>query len=348
MPTLKDIAESLDLSVMAISKALRDAPDISAGTKVKVIKEAERLGYVPNHSAQQLRGAKSGLVGIIVPHINDPLSANFIQGIQEQATDYGYDVIVQSSRENTANEVKVFKRLLTRRVEAIFLYPHHQIQHRSPIYEESKKQSLPVIFLESYPSDLNQSDSVLRVLIDNQRAGILAVEHLRSLGHKRILFFSGPPAAKAAADFYHGYTSTMMKHGIRNWNEYVFLAGHGFEGGRDAMVRALSEKLQFSAVICATDSIAVGACDQLIRSGISVPEEVSVVGFGDGMIAQNGKVGLTTIRRPQVDLGRAAVQLWKNQGKVGLKSRSTDSQEKIMNVDLMIRESTAPIRKSAT
>jgi len=310
MATLKQIAGQLGLSVMAVSKALRDAPDISAATKDRVRREADRVGYVPNLMARGLRGGSSGLLGVIVPFINDPFCANMIWGVEQDSQARGYQILIASSKNNAEAEWKNLQQMIERQAEAVFIFPVVRLQQRPPLLDVAANRRLPLIFLDHYPAAAAQYDKVGWLVVDNIRGGELAADHLLEQGHEKILYLSGPLTASSAAGHFTGVQRTMTKAGFPIEEDRIFLAGFDMEGGRAAMSKALAENAEFTAVICVNDSVALGACDVLRRQGYKIPHDVSIVGFGDGHMAANYGTPLTTIRQPQVDLGRAAFQLW--------------------------------------
>ena len=123
MSTLKEMAASLNLSVMAVSKALRDAPDISAGTKARVQAEARRRNYIPNRAAQNLRLRRSGLIGIVVPQINHTYYSQLIWGAERQAEAIDLQVLLTASLDRAENEIREVQKLIARQVEVLLLVP---------------------------------------------------------------------------------------------------------------------------------------------------------------------------------------------------------------------------------
>src|SRR5271156_2046790 len=121
MSTLKEMAASLNLSVMAVSKALRDAPDISAGTKARVQAEARRRNYSPNRAAQNLRLRRSGLIGIVVPRINHTYYSHLVWGVERQAESVDMQVLIASSIDLAENEMREVQKMISRQVEALLL-----------------------------------------------------------------------------------------------------------------------------------------------------------------------------------------------------------------------------------
>ncbi|MEM6822684.1 MAG: LacI family DNA-binding transcriptional regulator [Verrucomicrobiota bacterium] len=337
MATLKQIAKNLDLSVMAISKALRDAPDIGASTKERVRKEADRVGYVPNYNARSLRAGRTFLLGALVQEINEPFAAGVLRGIEDSAAEEGFQLLVSASRQNEDREVRLLQRMFERKVEAVFIQTLVRLQHRTPILEAARKYKTPLIFLDHYPADAKQFEWVSWVIADCYKAGRLAASHLLELGHKDILYFSGPPTASSTADHMSGFKKELIEAGFGYDDEKIFLSGLDVEGGRETMMRALAEKMKFTAIVCAVDAVAIGAIEILRSQGYRVPEDVSVVGFGDGILAAHGNVPLTTVSRPQVELGSTAFRHW-----IRCKSGKEKWEPKVIPVELSVRDSTGP------
>lgn len=335
MVTLKQIAANLGLSVMAVSKALRDAPDIAASTKERVKKEADRLGYIPNRTARSLRGGTSGMIGVILPALNEPYGSNILWGIEQEAGSRGYEILVASSQNLIDQEMRQVSRMFERQVEVLFIFSLTRNQHRSPILDAAQRYRTPLVFLDHYPADAEHYPRTAWAVVDSQRGGALAAQHLTELGHREIIYLSGPPTVSAAAEHLTGFRSALEQACLPFQDSHAFLAGLDIESGKQAMARALAEEVPFSAVVCASDAVAIGASEILVRQGYDIPGDVSVVGFGDGLLAANLATPLTTIRHPQVDLGREAFHIWHR-----ARGGADSMKSKVLPVELIVRSST--------
>jgi DNA-binding LacI/PurR family transcriptional regulator len=309
MPTLKDLATSLNLSVMAVSKALRDAPDISLATKARVQAEARRRNYIPNRAAQNLRLQRSGLIGVVVPRINHTYYSHLVWGVERQAEALGLQVLLGSSLDRAENEMREVQKLIARQVEALLLVPAVRWQHRLATLELVRPTKIPTVLLDAYPAGAENFGQVSWVVCDDQRGGQLATEHLLELGHTDILFLAGPNGSSSSAGRFSGYQRALTEAGVAYTDSRVFLADKDIDSGVKAMTQALSEKARFTAVVAHNDSVAIGAAQALLQQGFRVPEDISLVGFGDGLLAENFRVPLTTVRIPQIEMGEAAVRL---------------------------------------
>ena len=309
MPTLKELATSLNLSVMAVSKALRDAPDISVATRARVQEEARKRHYVPNRAAQNLRARRSGLIGVVVPQINHAYHSNLVWGIERQAQALGLQVMLGHSLDQAEDEMREVQKMISRQVEALLLVPAVRWQHRLATLEMLGSSAVPTVLLDAYPAGADRFPQVSWVVCDDQHGGQLATEHLLELGHREILFLAGPNGSSSSAGRFSGYQRALTEAKTEYTDHRVFLAGKDIESGRKAMTQALSEKVGFTAVVAHNDSVALGAMETLLQQGFRLPADVSVVGFGDGLLAENFRVPLSTIRIPQVEMGEAALRL---------------------------------------
>jgi DNA-binding LacI/PurR family transcriptional regulator len=310
MATLKDIAISLNLSTMAVSKALRNAPDISRATKDRVLQEAQRLGYIPDQMARSLRGGTSGLIGVVVPLLSDVYTAKMVQGLEEEASARGYQVLIGSSHGNMSRELELVNGMIGRRVEALFVYPMARIEQRRAVLDLGANRKVPMVFFHRYPASASLYKNVGWVVSDAQQGAEKITEYLLSKGHREMVYLSGEPASSFAAEHQAGFRRALTKVGLPVDDKYIFMAGSDIAGGSQAMARVLAEGVKFSAVIAISDSAAIGACEVLRKQGFKIPQDASVVGFGDGALAEYYGVPLTTIHQSHADMGRTAFNMW--------------------------------------
>jgi LacI family transcriptional regulator len=214
-----------------------------------------------------------------------------------------------SSLDQAETEMRETQKLIARQVEALLLIPAVRWQHRLATLELARASRTPTVLLDAYPAGAENFPNVTWVVCDDQRGGVMATEHLLELGHREILFFAGPNGSSSSAGRFSGYQKALAAAGVPYSDSRIFLAGRDIEAGSKAMSQALTEKVPFSAIVAHNDSVAIGAATALFQQGFRVPEDVSIVGFGDGVLAENFRVALTTIRIPQIAMGETAVRL---------------------------------------
>lgn len=304
MVRLKDIAAQAGVSVMTVSKVMRDAPDISAATKIRIRALAEQMGYTPDSVAQGLRNKTTKLLGLVISAVTNPVFARVVMAIEEQAHQLGYDVILAQTLNQPEREQAVIRRMLSRRVDGLFITPVYRLEQSAPIYEELVKRSVPTVILGHRASFCS---SFVNVETDDISASFAATRHLLELGHKRIAFLAGPNAAPSSVERLEGYRRALRESGVEFDERLIFHAGSTIEEGEKAALQMLQESPNATAVQAVNDLVAIGAANVFLGQGLRIPEDISLVGFGNVLISEHFRVPLTTIRQPKLRLGTAAM-----------------------------------------
>jgi len=329
---LRDLAEGLGLSVMAVSKALRDAPDIGVATKARVLAEAAKQGYWPNEAARSLRVKQSGLVGLLLPDLASEEGAMVSGSLAEAAQEAGIALLVGVARSGKEEAVQV-RAMMGRGAEAIFFLPRISTEHRSLAAEVVNRAGCPLIFFKRYPADMvGGKGRVSWVVRDMRGAADLVLDYLYDLGHRKVAYLGGHSAARSSAEHLRGMEEGTAARGmvILGGTQMVGLEA---EGGEAEMKKILNKKERPTAVVCMNDTIAAGASRALLAAGVSVGGEVSVTGVGDGVLARYGVVPLTTVRFPS--LGRIGFSLWQK-----VREGKGEMKPEIVEGELVVREST--------
>ena len=333
MVRLKDVAAKAGVSVMTVSKVLRDAPDISTATKTRVRLLAQQMGYVPDSMAQGLRTRTTKLFGLVISSMTNPIFARIVLAIEERAHELGYDVILAHSLNLQEREDVIIRRLLSRRVDGLFLSPVYRLAPTAPVYAELLQHQTPTVLLGHRAPFCSQ---FVNVETDDATAGCIATRHLLGLGHKRIAFLGGPPAAPWSQERCDGYRRALREARIEVEDNLIFTAGGRIEDGEKAALQMLNESPQATAIFAVNDLVAIGAANVLFRQGLRIPEDMSIVGFGNIMLSENFRVPLTTIRQPKYRLGVAAMESM-------LKLlRGERPEPKRLPAEIVIRASSAP------
>jgi DNA-binding LacI/PurR family transcriptional regulator len=330
MVRLKDIAARAGVGVMTVSKALRDKHDVSAETKTRVKLVAQQLGYVPNSSAQGLRTRTTKLFGIVVSTFTSPIFSRVVLAIEERAHELGYDVLIAQSLDIPEREEACVNRFLARRVDGLFIVPAYRIATEARIYQELLARKVPTVVLGHTVPFCNQ---FVNVESDDMTGSYLATQHLLHLGHKRIAFFSGPPATPWTQERFEGYRKALREAGLDVDDKLVFQAGRSIEDGTKAALQMINESSDATAVQTVSDMLAIGCAETLLKQGLKIPGDISVVGFGNILMSQHFSVPLTTSRQPKYRLGSAAVEAMQHL----LKGTRPDSKR--LAAELVIRAS---------
>lgn len=333
MVRLKDIAERASVSVMTVSKALRDEPDVSAATKTRLKLLAQEMGYVPDSTAQGLRTRTTKLFGLVLSSCTDPIFARVVLAIQERAHESGYDLLFMQTLDNSEREEACIRRLLSRRVDGIFIAPVYRIDPEARIYKELLARRTPTVLLGPPARFCSQFVSMQ---VDDLLASYAATQHLLKLGHKRIAFLAGPMAAPWSQGRFEGYRRALREAGMDVDDRLVFQAGVSVEDGAKAALQMINESCDATAVQATSDLVAVGCAQSLLNQGVQIPGQMSVVGFGNILTSEYFRVPLTTIRQPKFRLGVAAMDTMFQM------LRGQPVESKRMAGELVVRASTAP------
>ena len=317
---------------MTVSKVLRDAPDISPTTKARVRQLAEQMGYMPDSIAQGLRNRTTKLFGLVISATTNPIFARVAMAIEEKAHELGYDLIVSQSLNIAEREEQVVRRLLSRRVDGIFINPVYRLDPTAPIYEELLRRGTHTVILGHRAPFC---DRFVNVETDDIVASYSATKHLLELGHKRIAFFSGAPAAPSSQERLEGYRRALREANIEADDSLIFNAGSTTEEGEAAALQMLNEAPKATAVQTANDLVAIGAATVFLKQGIRIPQDLSIVGFGNILVSEYFRVPLTTIRQPKLRLGVAAIEC------MARLIRGERPDNKRLPAELIVRESTA-------
>ncbi len=329
---LKDIAQQAGVSVMTVSKVLRDEPDVSANTKTRIRALAQEMGYVPDALAQSLRTRSTRLIGLIIPAITNPIYARLLLGVEDRVHNAGYDLLLGHTLNQPEKEEALIRRMIARRVNGLLVFPIHQMETQSKAYDELRRHKLPTVLLGPPPAGYADFPSIQA---DDIEGSCEATRHLINLGHKRIAYMVGPRAAVWAQERFQGYQKAMREASIPLDDRLIFQAGGTIEEGAQAALQMLREGVDVTAIQAVNDLAAIGAANALLDQGVRIPEDISVVGFGNVLTSSFFRVPLTTVRQPKQSMGIAAMDM------LDAIIRGEKPEPVRMPTSLLVRKSTA-------
>jgi DNA-binding LacI/PurR family transcriptional regulator len=331
-PTIVDVAALAGVSKSLVSLVLRGAPNVSDEKREAVTRAAEQIGYRPNAAARSLVRRRSYLVGVMVSDLHNPYFTEVIDGIEEAARAEGYHALFNSGSRTPAGEAEAIDTLLQLRTDGIVMAGPVLASRRIALVAAS----VPVVLVARH-SRSPAHDSITN---DDRMGARIAVDHLVSLGHRRIAHVDGGSGA-GAAQRRAGFLDAMARHGLGK-HATVVRGSFTEEGGRDGVLDVLGRPRRATAVFVGNDLAAVGALDALDEHGLRVPEDVSVVGYDNVALAGLGHIDLTTIDQPRREMGVTAVRLL-------LERRDEDrrtARHLVVPPSLVVRGSTGPPGRS--
>ncbi len=330
---LKDIAADLGVSVVTVSKVLRNHSDISEETRERVMKRIRELNYQPNLAARALVTGRSSTIGLIVPDLVHPFFAEVAKGITRQLREHGYVLMISSSEEDAAIELQEIQHMLARRVDALLLA---SVQSDSAPFRLLEQHKTPVVLLDRRVPGLTANF----VGVDDEDAGRLATDHLIAQGCQRVACIRGPEVSTAIGRV-AGYQKSLAAHGIPP-NKHFVITGRTADdaadrSGYEAMQHLLSLSPRPDGVFCFNDPVAMGAMQAVIDAGLRVPDDVAVVGCGNVHYASFLRTPLTSIDQNSAVIGENAARLALSL--VGLK-KLPPSRTVLLESQLIARAST--------
>jgi LacI family transcriptional regulator len=291
---------------MTVSKALRDESDVSGATKSRLKALALQMGYVPDSSAQGLRTKTTKMFGLVIPSITDPIFGRITFAVEERAHELGYDILLAHTLNQSEREEQCIRRLLSRRVDGLFISPVYRFAAEARIYQEILARKTPVVLLGA-PAPFCKTFPGAEV--EELIASYNVTHHLLQLGHKRIAYLAGPQVAPWAHDRFEGYRRALREANLDVDDKLVFQAGGTIEDGTKAALQMLNENCNATAVQAVNDLVAIGCATTLLTQGLKIPGDISIAGFGNILLADHFRVPLTTVRQPKYRLGVAAVEM---------------------------------------
>jgi LacI family transcriptional regulator len=330
--TIKDIANVLNISAAAVSKALHNDSRISEKTKKAVRQVAENLNYQPNHLASALRNGKSKLVGVIVPRTNSNFFSSVIQNIEEILNKEGYNIIITQSNESYKKECASIDTLLFTQVDGIIASMANETVNLDH-FEKVKAKGIPLIMFDRGENDLN----VDYVGIDDYYSSHLIVNHLVEQGCKRIAHIGGYKHTRIFNNRIRGYVDALQMQNLPLDKELLLESNLTIEDGRDKMLQLLALNNRPDAVYVAGDYAALGALQVLNESKINIPHEIALVGFGNEPFTGMVTPTISSIHQFSEEIGKKAAETFLSY--IDKETIKQTLNKIILNAELIVRES---------
>jgi LacI family transcriptional regulator len=328
---IRTIARLANVSIATVSRTINRVTTVNPKMAKRVWDVIEKFDFVPNTQARALVSGRSKLFGLLISEITNPFFPELIQGFEDIAVEHGYEILISSTNHDPKRMSHCIRRMLERKVEGVAVMTFGL---EEPLLDQLAKRKVPLVFIDVGPD--RAGVSVLK--IDYHHGIRQAVQHLAALGHRNIAFVSGPAGLHSAQSRLAAFSKSMKECGIAPDPARIAEGDHTLEGGAAAMDKLLALKEVPTAVLCSNDMTAIGVLHKLYRTGLRVPDDVSVIGFDDIHIAEVTTPPLTTIQMSRYELAKAAFGALRTQ----VESPETVHGKREFNIptDLIVREST--------
>jgi LacI family transcriptional regulator len=302
---MKDIARDLGVSVITISKVLRNHPDVGDETRERVLARVKELDYRPNLAARSLVTGRTYLVGLVVPDLLHPFFAEIAKSLSEALRESGYYLIVSSSDEDPDLEEQEISQLLARRLDTLIVA---SCRSTVELFFRIEKQNTPYVLIDRILPGL----SAHFVGVDDEAVGMLATKHLIDIGCKRIAHIRGPETSPGIRRL-EGYKRALTQRGFKVLDEYIITEPKGDvetrQRGAEAMRQLLTLKPKPDGVFCFNDPLAMGAMNHALDEGIRIPEDIAVIGCGNLHYDDALSVPLSSINQHSRRIGQEAARI---------------------------------------
>ncbi len=333
--TLKHIAKELDVSISTVSKSLRDSPEISEDTRQKVQAFAKLYNYKPNLIALSLKNKKTKTIGIIIPEIVHHFFATVISGIENVANENGYNVIVCLSDESFDKEVINMEMLANGSIDGFIMSLSKETQQKKDFHHilEVINQGMPVVMFDRVSNEILCD----KVIIDDKLAAFNAVQSFINNGFKKIALISTVDYVSVGKLRTEGYLQALSNNDIEI-NENLILKIEDVESSSD-QIENLIKNNNLEAIFAVNELFAVTAIKAVIKQGLKVPEDISVIGFTDGIISKYSSPSITTVSQNGIKMGGKAAKMLIDR----LESEDEDEEHyktEVIETHIVVREST--------
>lgn len=329
--TIKDVARAAQVSITTVSHVVNDTRFVDPATKQRVLTALEELGYQPNSLARSLRSGITRTIGLVVPDASNLFFAEIARKIEDHGFQLGYSVILCNSDNNPEKQSRYIQTLLAKQVDGVIF-----------ISSASSPDDLMRLVENNIPVVVADRDVPLEladvVLLDNEQAGYDATRHLFDLGHRRIACITGPNHLAPSMQRFEGYKRCLQENGIEVNPNWIGMGDFRFQSGEAAVQRILTSAPRPTAVFVLNDMMAIGAISAAHKAGLSIPQDISVIGFDDIEIDAAVVPALSTMAQPIDEMTQQAMSLLLEH----LLGKKHDmNQRVILHAKLIRRDSTA-------
>ncbi|WP_127493625.1 LacI family DNA-binding transcriptional regulator [Paenibacillus glycanilyticus] len=328
--TIYDVAKEAGVSIATVSNAINGKGNVSKKRREQIFKIMEQMNYQPNVNASALMGKKTYTLGLLIPDISNPFFSEIARAIEDQAHQLGYSVIMCST-DNKDERVERYIALLEQKnVDGILIGTGVD---NLDILTNLQARKIPIVMISREASALE----VDTVVADDYVGGLMAAQHLIEMGHTRIAILSEQLKVSSARERIRGFKQGLQDHRISFDDRNLVICDYMVEEGRRGAGELLGRGDRPTAIFCCNDVLAIGAMQEARSLGIKVPEELSIVGFDDTILAAVVDPPLTTVAQPIASMAKQAFQLMIS----NLDETEPVKKRIVLRPEINIRQSTA-------
>ncbi len=329
---IREVAKRAGVSTATVSRVVNGTAPVDARTEKRVRAAIQRTGYYPNTHARTLGTGKSHIYGLIISDIENPFFPELVKCFERFAVERGYEVLIANTDYQAQRMEVAVRRMLERKVDGVAIMTSEMDPE---LIQMLNGRGIPIVFLDTGAVGPGISD----ISLDYDSGVDQAIDHLTSLGHRKIAFVSGPVNLASARTRQAAFLASLRRKNLECPDEFIRPGNHRFDGGYAAMLEILKMPVRPTAVLASNDLMAIGIMGAVYAAGLRVPQDISVVGFDDIALSSYVPPPLTTIRLSRVEIAEFAFN------SLYAASQGGESQgvTHIVRAELVIRQSTAAV-----
>ncbi|HLH33294.1 MAG TPA: LacI family DNA-binding transcriptional regulator [Alloacidobacterium sp.] len=328
---IKEVAKLAKVSTATVSRTINGSDKVTPETAERVRRAIETLKFYPNTNARALGSGRSSLYGLIISDITNPFFPELVKSFEDIAVQYGQEVLIANTNYDPHRMELCVSRMLQRKVDGVAIMTSEIADH---LIDEFNSRRIPLAFLDT----ATPQKGISNILVDYTAGVDAAVDHLTSLGHKAISFISGPMSLTSARIRKRAFINIMKRNGIRLDPHFIEEGNHRTDGGHEAMLRLLDNKVHPTAVLASNDLTAIGAMGAIFERGLRIPDDISIIGFDDIELSAYTQPALTTVRLSRQEIAKMAFRALYNTNQ----SSTIKGAEYTIQPTLIVRKSTGP------
>lgn len=327
---IKDVAREAGVSTATVSHVINNTKYVTDVTREKVLRAIKSCNYYANAHARTLASGRSNIIGLLVSDISNPFFPELVKSIEDAAFEGGYNIILVNTNYDAKRAADYVRRLIELNVAGVALMT---TELDAKLIDELASRKVPVVLHNVGITGEHMSD----VLVDYASGIEEAVEHLVSLGHQRIAHIAGPGRFRSAVIRRQAFLDSVARHLGDGPTPAIYEGDFKFDGGRRAASEILAANEFPTAVVVANDMMALGAMHEFRAAGLSIPGDISLVGFDDITFAALSQPPLTTVCSPRTEIGKKAIEALMTT----IKQSGSAGEEVRVRTYLVIRGTTA-------
>jgi LacI family transcriptional regulator len=335
--TIEDVARAAGVSKQTVSRAINNKGEISHRTREKILALIKKMGYRPNRMAQAMNTSRSHMIGLVVPDITNPFFPEVVRAVQDAAMANGYTALICNTDESQEQEIEVLNELVTHGIDGLITFTH---QASDEAVVEFADRFGPLLIINREFKQEFDHPNITSLLVDNLSGAYQAVTHLISLGHTKIGMLANSALAERPIRRVQGYEKALSDMGIAIDHDLLVWHEPTLTGGYEAAKALLTRRPDTTAIFAYNDLMALGALRACRDLNLSVPQDISIIGFDDIQLASMVTPALSSVRVDKYEMGKLAFERV-----FSLIQNPAESREKIeMVATLMDRESTGLVK----